>query len=250
MDGSGPIHSAALWGDDHTELGKIAVETIGNGIAIALSRGKHPKGYPFLDPNEDAVFAATDGSTSLLAVVDGHRGFDAARAALTAIEGGGPQLLSLKQEAGAALLRAMEAARRAVGEALASVKAERSGSRTTLAIALVADNTLFIGGLGDSRIAIVRPGGSQSFWSPAPFLGPETNLDEAWFFTVGVEVGDWVIAGTDGLFDFLGRNWQEQLEALAEGAEPADLARRAVEVAFAGGAGDNVAVALAHLPRL
>ena len=247
MDDSPMVRSASLWGDDHTNLGDIAVIGVGERTAVALSRGRYPKGYRHLDPNEDAVLAAAQGSKTLLVVADGHRGFDAARAAVSAVEDRVPQLLSHRQEAAAVVLDAMEAARQSVCEALASVEPERSGSRTTLAIALLTGSALTIAGLGDSRIAIIRPGGSQSFWGDAPFLGPDTNLDGAWFFTVDVEVGDWVIAGTDGLFDFLGRNGLRQLEALAEENGSADLARAAVESAFAGGAGDNVAVAVAHI---
>lgn len=247
MDGSRSFHSAALWGGDHTQLGDVATARIDAKTAIALSRGKYPKGYPHLDPNEDAVLAATWESTTLLAVADGHRGFDAAQAALGGVESSTRQLLDGGDEADSAIREALESARRAVEHALAASDVARSGSRTTLAIALLVHDTVSIGGLGDSRIAIVRPGASRSFWGPAPFLGPDTSIDEGWFFTTGIEAGDWVIAATDGLFDFLGRNWQAQLEALADAETPAVLATRAVEIAFAGGAGDNVAVAVARV---
>jgi len=64
----GTVRTAALWGDEHTELGEIAVAPLLPQAAVALSRGKFPKGYPHLDPNEDAVLAATDGANWLLPV--------------------------------------------------------------------------------------------------------------------------------------------------------------------------------------
>ncbi len=89
----GKVSQAALWGDEHTELGEMAVAPLRPSAAVALSRGKFPKGYPHLDPNEDAVLAATDGVTWLLAVADGHNGFDAARAAVAALQTGAAAIL-------------------------------------------------------------------------------------------------------------------------------------------------------------
>ena len=81
----GCFQSALLLGSDHTELDEVAIEVVTPNLAIGISSGRFPKGYPHADPNEDAVFATTDGVTTILAVADGHHGFDAARAAITAI---------------------------------------------------------------------------------------------------------------------------------------------------------------------
>jgi hypothetical protein len=75
-----------LLGDQAVELGEVIQAELGSSCALALSRGRFAKGYPYLDPNEDACLAATDGHRYLLAVADGHNGFDAARAAITALD--------------------------------------------------------------------------------------------------------------------------------------------------------------------
>ncbi|MFH1330493.1 MAG: hypothetical protein ABIJ48_07590, partial [Actinomycetota bacterium] len=85
MDPAGGLRLAALWGTDHETLGEIALEEVTPSLVAALSRGRYPKGYPHLDPNEDGALAASDGTAAVLAVVDGHNGFDAARAALQAV---------------------------------------------------------------------------------------------------------------------------------------------------------------------
>ena len=76
------FRSALLLGEDHTELEEVAITEVTPNLAIGISRGRFPKGYPHVDPNEDAVYAATDGTTTVLVVADGHQGFDAARAAI------------------------------------------------------------------------------------------------------------------------------------------------------------------------
>ena len=88
-----------LRGPDHETLGEIALEEIAPSLALALSRGRFPKGYPHLDPNEDGALAATDGATAVLAVVDGHNGFEAASAALQAVADSVPVLLGRGSEA-------------------------------------------------------------------------------------------------------------------------------------------------------
>src|SRR4030065_278031 len=73
--------AAALWGPDHETLGEVEVREVTASLAMALSRGKFPKGYPHVDLNEDGALAATNGPAAVLAVADGHNGLDAARAA-------------------------------------------------------------------------------------------------------------------------------------------------------------------------
>jgi hypothetical protein len=48
------VQRTLLLGTDHTELGHLVTETLGP-IAVGLGRGRHPKAYPYLDPNEDAL---------------------------------------------------------------------------------------------------------------------------------------------------------------------------------------------------
>ena len=103
------FHSALLLGEDHTELEEVAITEVAPNLAIGISRGRFPKGYPHIDPNEDAAYAATDGTTTVLAVADGHQGFDAARAATSAIADTAPGVIDaplevvIRQLAGAAI---------------------------------------------------------------------------------------------------------------------------------------------------
>ncbi|MEA3502778.1 MAG: hypothetical protein U9R47_08390, partial [Actinomycetota bacterium] len=78
----GVAQSILLLGSDHTELGEVEIAELSPHVAVGISRGRFPKGYAHVDPNEDAVFAATDGTTAIIAVADGHHGFDAAEAAI------------------------------------------------------------------------------------------------------------------------------------------------------------------------
>jgi serine/threonine protein phosphatase PrpC len=51
-----------------------------------------------------------------------------------------------------------------------------------------------------------------------------------------------VVLASDGLVDFLGRDWRQRCAATASRAEPAAAAELLTQQACAGGAGDNVAV--------
>src|SRR5690606_11767125 len=83
-----------LHGRNHTQLGELAVEQIGD-IGVALGRGRHPKAYPYTEPNEDSLVAATDGSFHLMAVADGHNGRLASHSAIEAIDAAIPDLVHL-----------------------------------------------------------------------------------------------------------------------------------------------------------
>ena len=244
MKGRPNVRSAAFWGEDHVELGNIAVESVGPDCAIAISRGKYPKGYPYLDPNEDAVLVATDGTSSILAVVDGHRGFDAARAALIEIEANAEVLLDSPPSPESALGLVAARARQAVVGAVANETGERSGSRTTVALAVVGSGRIDGFSFGDSRVVVVGPTRSTQVSATGPFLGPGVSADDARFFSRSIGSGSWVLAGTDGLFDFLTRAWPKQLAKLATDADPPEFARNAVSLAFTGGSGDNIAAAV------
>jgi hypothetical protein len=79
------FRTGLLLGSGHENLGEFEIEEVSSHIAIGISRGRFPKAYAHIDPNEDAVSAATDDTTTVLAVADGHNGFDAARTAILAI---------------------------------------------------------------------------------------------------------------------------------------------------------------------
>ena len=250
----GTLREAALWGDEHTELGEIAVAELPPRAAVALSRGRFPKGYPHFDPNEDAVLAATDGSAWLLAVADGHNGFDAARAALTALQAAAPPTLAgAATDPEAALRAGLILVGEAVTEALTHVHEDRAASATALTVALVVGGRLTTLTLGDTAVVLVRDGRARRIGGPTGFLGPGADLGAAGLDRADLHPGETVVVASDGLFDFLGRSPDRALARLAArpGESPAGLARAAVEQACAGGAGDNIAVALLYdSPRM
>jgi hypothetical protein len=240
------VRQVSLWGEDHIEFGEIAVTSLGGSVAIAISKGKHPKGYPTLDSNEDAVLAATCGESTALAVVDGHWGLDAARAALRGVAEDVEHLLSSRHDPGVRIAAALTRARDEVRRVIALAKPERTASKTTLAVVVIESGVVTVGGFGDSDVKALEPGRSKSLWKAAPFLGPDTDLDDAWHGGASLRNQTWIVAGTDGVFDFLGRDWASKLESLST-YPPSDFARAAIEASFEGGAGDHTALAVVRL---
>jgi serine/threonine protein phosphatase PrpC len=244
--------TALLLGSDHTGLGEIATAQLGTDIAIALSRGKFPKGYPHLDDNEDAVLAATDGSVSLLAVADGHSGFDAARASAEALHAATPTLLEMARGGLAAAARhGFTLARNAIATALADLEEPRRSSRTALVICLVGEGEAAVACFGDTR-AVLRSGrrARSLVGGYSPFLDGGTILDEVENRTIEITPGDKLVLASDGLFDFLGRKWLGKLDALGnDAASPLEFVTSAVRKAFVGGAGDNISVGVLDYQR-
>lgn len=234
-----------LLGSDHTRLGEVAVAELGPSIAVALSRGKFRKGYPYLDENEDAVLAATDGSVSLLAVADGHSGFDAARASVEALDEAIPALLEMgTDDPEAAARHGFLLAREAIAVALAGLEQPRRSSRTALVVCLAGKGRVAVANLGDT-VAVLRSGrrARSLVGGSSPFLDPDTSLDELETRLVRLSRGDQLVMVSDGVPDFLGRRWLRKLGDIGCGVEsPTEFVTVAVETAFAGGAGDNVTV--------
>ncbi|GIU92148.1 MAG: hypothetical protein KatS3mg011_1054 [Acidimicrobiia bacterium] len=229
---------ACLWGSDHTELGVIATETLGERIGLGISRGRFPKGYPYVDPNEDVVLAATDGTTDLLAVLDGHNGFDAARAATQAILDRVEDLFSLLPEEAAA--EAITVAGAAVRDAVSGLTGVRRSSGTTICVAVVAGSRLAVASAGDSTAVLVGED-SRVLTRTTPALGHGRYRFDEHPITAVVDAGDRLVVATDGLWDFLGGADRLRPELLDS---PRLAVSRLIEAAFNGGAGDNVGVAV------
>ena len=227
-----------LWGKDHVDLDQIAV---------AITRGRHRKAYAYTDPNEDAAVAVVGRRATLLAVADGHNGWAATEAAMTAVVssiGDDPppqlsddELVDLFHDAGRAVLDVTE----------------RPGfptpdSRTTLVIALVSPGSVQWASFGDSAAYLVTGAAgaklSQSrhrfVGYPMPRQAVEHLLDRG---TTEVPDGAWVVVASDGFVDFA-RPFPTAPFADAEDAET--VARGLVLAACEGGAGDNVAVGVAR----
>jgi serine/threonine protein phosphatase PrpC len=240
-----------LWGDQHGDLGATAVEEVGPHLAIALSAGRFPKRYGSVDANEDAVLAATAPQGWLLAVADGHLGFDAACGAIGAVQRVVAALFTKAGSDGsAAVAAAFGAAREGVRDALDRAADEgRQGSRTALSVVLAVGDRLHTATLGDTAVLLVPGRGAirrpKLLSDAAPFLGPGTSLPAP--RQAPLRPGDAVVAVSDGVTMFLGRRWQQQVKEIVERTvTPRDTARAMVEAAFAAGAGDHVSVGVAR----
>lgn len=237
------VTGTALWGEDHPQLGQRAVQSLDEGCAVGLSAGRLPKSYGHLDPNEDAILALADGDRRLLAVADGHNGANAARAALEGILDVAQRGLAGQKpdDLVSALLRA---GADAVTTHIAGCAPPRDESRCALSIAVVADGRVLAATWGDTTVARVRPGkraGVQELTGSTGFLGPNPKLPRV---SKGRHrPGDAVVVCSDGITDFLGTRWREQLqESVERSSSAAGAVRELMERACLGGAGDHLSV--------
>lgn len=241
---SDDVQLVALWGDDHRELGPVVVSRLDGRCAIALSRGRYPKRAAALDPNEDAVLAAAGPGGHLLAVADGHSGFDAARAATVAVAAGSPPLLRRpSRDPRGALAALFGDAERAVSDAVASRDGPRAGSRTALTVVHAGARSVHYATLGDTAAVRVSRGRAVVLGGPRPFVQP--GVPAPTVARRALRAGHGLVLCSDGLSDFLGRDWPRRVTDISRAAgDAADCARRLVAAACEAGAGDNVAVAV------
>lgn len=233
-----------LWGPEHPVLDRVAEATLDERAAVALSAGRFPKAEWSVDPNEDAVLAARGTAARLVAVADGHFGFDAARAALGAIAARAAALVEDAADPAVALREGCGASRAAVAAAVEDAGPPRAGSRTALTVALLAGGSLHVVSYGDTVCVRVRGGRARVVSEPWPFLGPDVGTPPV--TRVRLRARDRVVVASDGLTTFLGRDWTARLAAVVAAADaPAQPARALVELAMAGGAGDHIAVGVA-----
>ena len=182
------MRSALLRGREHVEIG--AVSTIAEGrAAVAISPGGAPKAYAHTDPNEDAALFAFGPEGVLLAVADGHWGFEAAEVSLEyLLETPAPHwtdigvvgLDSWRRQALAVLGDAnAEILREAVGS-------ESTHPRTTLALALALPGTgaLLHAAVGDSHIFRVAAG------EVVDLAVRETSDEKTWFLGASDETAE------------------------------------------------------------
>ena len=237
---------AVLWGKDYVALNEVAVEAVGASAAVAITRGRHRKAYRYTDPNEDAAVAVVGPRATLLAVADGHNGWPATEAAITAVIevfGDDPPPADVSDERWIDLfLRAGNA----VLDVTDRPDAENPDSRTTLAVALVAGRRLQWASFGDSAVYSVTSAAATPLARPQHrFVGyrmPRNMVD--YFLERGTEQlssGAWVVLASDGFVDFA---HPFPTGLIADGCAPPEVARGLVMAACDGGAGDNVAVAV------
>jgi serine/threonine protein phosphatase PrpC len=269
------MRSALLRGREHLEIG--ATDAVAEGpAAIAISMGGAKKTYIHTDPNEDSVFFAVGDAGVLVALADGHRGFEASEVVLEHllahpgpqwVEPGGVTPGSWRRHALAAICDAnLEILRERLDTDLGK-------SRTTLALALVLpeSNALLYACVGDSHLFQVRPGevaepakGGTAMGMDC-FLGhgQETLESLAEKCQIGTEPLDEttaVVLASDGLSEYQigvedpGAVVLESIDAAKKSApelRPLEASRNIVESALAAhrknASGDNVCAAVVWL---
>lgn len=265
------MRSALLRGRDHAALGVYGAIAEAR-VAIAISRGGWAKQYAYVDPNEDAVAFAHGERAILLAVADGHSGFEAAEVALEhLLEHPAPHWTG-----GAGPPAGTEAWRRhavaALSDAAVQIGSERrdgSRSRTTLTLALAMPSLgqCYYAAIGDSHLFAAYAGEAREIAPAAKsgaFLG-DPNLTQK--LGEHARVGSFALEGvralvlaSDGLSeegigvdDPAATVHAARLVAARERAElrPIALARAVCEAALASHraqhSGDNVACAVLDL---
>lgn len=233
---------AALSGGDFPALGEVGVSHFSDRLAIAVSRGRHRKGYAHVDPNEDAVLAASGPGGHILAVLDGHNGLDAAEAALRTVADAAPHLVGRPHVGRHALLDVYKDARDAVCAAIDGLQGPRRGSRTAMSLVLVRGGRLLHATAGDTAVVLARGRKASLISAPGDWLGPRSGVPRV--VTARLRRDDRLILASDGLSDFLGPDWVQEVAARAMSMPAANACVDLITTAGARGAGDNVAVGI------
>ena len=247
----GPSKRVVLWGEDYVEYGEYGIEALDDDVAVGISRGALPKPYWALDPNEDAVAAVIGEDATLLICADGHNGFDSVRPAIETVlqtigEPPPPPGIAANAIFGRASLAAFQVT--------AGFTDARSQSRTTLAFALIAGSRVQWASMGDAPVYLAEPTSTRLFIRDEhyflPYAMDSGQISER--MHGGEEElapGSWVILASDGFSDYAGsgRGVDAVTELTREAVDADGLADALINRAFDGGAGDNVAVAIARL---
>lgn len=246
-----PPVRAVLWGRDHVDYDMVATLAVGDAVGLALTRGRHPKPYAWVDPNEDAVAAVDGPRATLLVVADGHNGAQSAEVAVATVldrfgddpppEPDEAELLALFADAGRDVLRATR-----------DLPLPHRESRTTLTVAFVTSTGVSWAALGDSALFVAGAAGARELSTPHHlFVGHPLSsfvlrdrLDRG---RAAVAAGDRVVVTSDGFTNFAVADEPATAvgDVLAGIDGPVDAAADLVAHAADGGAGDNVAVAVA-----
>ncbi len=233
------MRAIALLGRDWAELGPLALAELPDGGALALSRGREPKAYQHTDPNEDAALLVRTPAGVLLAVADGFNGSEASELAIERARARAAELVEARGET----FRA-EVTRLAEG-VLDGLPA-RSRSRSCLVLAALRGESVEIASLGDSNAFVAGAArglageNSLLLGNPEPLGRARPELYHVRFTRAG---GERIALVSDGVTNFVP---EPSLipRLLADSASDLSAARAIAEAALAGGAGDNVAVAV------
>ncbi|QDV05284.1 hypothetical protein Poly30_07800 [Planctomycetes bacterium Poly30] len=192
--------SIALFGPSHVKPGEIAVKTVADGSACAISVGTDlaiKRKKPEAAPNEDALYLFDDGDIAIQIVADGHYGVEASRAFVASLgeiyDHAGPGLEPIQ-----AFGKMAQAWRG---------RASLGKSRSTILMAALDRAAGRIQGfsIGDSALFLVGPGDSvQRLDSPsrhyaAPWDLYSLGVPPSSYFDAAVARGQVLIACTDGV---------------------------------------------------
>lgn len=267
------MRSALLRGREHLEFG--ALDLVAEGAAaIAISQGGHAKRYAHTDPNEDCAAFALGSEGLLLAVADGHSGFEAAELLLDhllqhpAPQWTGPFDVPGPEQWRRHALAALCDANAEILREQADLTARTSRTTLCLAVALPRRGLLLHASVGDSHLFRVDASGVVDLshgGGPGTFLGQGSETPESLsrHCRLGMEPLSGVralVLASDGLSE-KGIGVEDPPRAVVEAVEaaasepphlrPSALARRvgerALEAQRRQKAGDNVAVAVAWL---
>lgn len=233
------VRSIALLGRDWTELGPLALAELPDGGALALSRGVYPKAYAHTDPNEDAALLVRTAGGALLAVADGFNGTRASELAVERVRARAEELLAASGEGFRAALARVAADVRAALPA-------RSRSRSCLVVAALGAERCELASLGDSNAFVAGDPNPLARQNSLLLGNPEPlpqGRAELFHWPVARAAGARIALVSDGVTNFVD-DLSRIPRLLAESASDADAARAIAELAFAGGAGDNVGVAV------
>ena len=239
------MESVRLLGRDHLDFGQVTIETV-PGAAVGITRGRHPKAYPYTDPNEDAALIVVGEEWSLQVMADGHNGLDASHAAIEAIY----QSVNPKSSSPPGDARDLfEVGHLAIAALAPSYNPGASPPGTTLTVALVTPRASSVAWVGDSVAARIRDGRTRDLTPLDPrFLNPFNGLEPR-HVAFRYKPGDLVVTASDGFTNFVKGNWPSTLARLARDADPTTLVARAIETAGDGGSGDNVAITAVAIPN-
>lgn len=242
---------AVIFGRDVTTPDEVEVVSVSPRLACGMGRGRHPKPYRYVDPNEDVVAAVDAGGVVLMVAADGHNGHEVSHAAVDAVLDriGATPPPTLSRRDAARLLDDVNDEVRRTRDALPAPN--RTG-RTALVIALVARGhhgrrTITHASLGDAVVILSGSAGVvQISRDRHAFAGDDLSLAEVAgkmdHAVTPAEDDDVVVVATDGLTNFV--PLAEVPLALRAADGPERWAVDLVEQAYDHGAGDNVAVAV------
>ncbi|HUH08643.1 MAG TPA: protein phosphatase 2C domain-containing protein [Egibacteraceae bacterium] len=239
-----------LAGRDHSELREVAVRTVGEQAAIAMSCGRLPKRRPGVDPNEDAALVAVGSQGVFAAVMDGHLGGDAAEETLAAAGEWARSLVEEPADHPRRMLNSvLKSAQKRIGERLAAVSEDRRNSRTAVTLALAVDRKVYVATLGDTVALLARRGRGRwvQFRETGDFMGAQPAM--APLQAAKRSGADRLILASDGLIDFTPSGFVVDTLGRPEiaTAQPEAVVRALMDGALMGGAGDNVTVVCVDL---